>query len=44
MSAQEATARIKINQLLKTATWRCFADGKQPANIQLKAYKQLRIR
>ena len=37
MSVQEATARVKVNQLLKTAAWRCFADGKQPANIQLKS-------
>ncbi len=28
MSAKEATARIKINQLLETAGWRFFADGK----------------
>ena len=36
MSAKEATARIKINQLLEAAGWRFFADGKTPANIQLE--------
>ncbi len=33
---KEATARIKINQLLEAAGWRFFAEGKQPANIQLE--------
>jgi len=32
----EATARIKINRLLEAAGWRFFADGDQPANIQLE--------
>ena len=32
----EATARIKINRLLEVAGWRFFADGDQPANIQLE--------
>ena len=32
----EATARIKINKLLEAAGWRFFADGDQPANIQLE--------
>ena len=36
MSLKEATARIKINKLLEAAGWRFFADGKQPANIQLE--------
>ena len=33
---KEATARIKINKLLEAASWRFFADGKLPANIQLE--------
>jgi len=33
---KEATARIKINQLLQTAGWRFFADETGPANIQLE--------
>ena len=33
---KEATARIKINKLLEFASWRFFADGKLPANIQLE--------
>lgn len=36
MSAKEAAARIKINDLLKAAGWRFFADGGLPANIQLE--------
>ncbi len=36
MSAKEATARIKINQLLEAAGWRFFADEKGPANICLE--------
>jgi type I restriction enzyme, R subunit len=36
MSVKEATARIKINELLEAAGWRFFADGKLPANIQLE--------
>jgi type I restriction enzyme R subunit len=33
---KEATARIKINQLLAAAGWRFFQDGKLPANIRLE--------
>ena len=33
---KEATARIKINKLLKTAGWRFFTDANGPANIQLE--------
>ena len=29
----EATARIKINNLLEAAGWHFFADGNKPANI-----------
>lgn len=36
MSAKEATAHIKINELLKAAGWLFFADGGLPANIQLE--------
>nr|MBA3966156.1 DEAD/DEAH box helicase family protein [Nitrospirales bacterium] len=36
MSAKEATARIKINNLLDGAGWRFFADGDTPANIRLE--------
>jgi len=36
LSVKEATARIKINQLLEAAGWRFFATGKAPANIQLE--------
>ena len=36
MSNKEATARIKINQLLVTAGWRFFPDGIEPANIRLE--------
>lgn len=36
MSAKEATARIKINQLLAAAGWRFFADAHGPANIRLE--------
>ena len=32
----EATARIKINNLLEAAGWRFFADGDKPANICLE--------
>ena len=32
----EATARIKINNLLEAAGWRFFADGNKPANICLE--------
>ena len=36
MPAKEATARIKINQLLEAADWRFFADNRGAANIQLE--------
>lgn len=36
MSNKEATARIKINQLLVSAGWRFFPDGAEPANIRLE--------
>lgn len=36
MSNKEATARIKINQLLISAGWRFFPDGIEPANIRLE--------
>ena len=36
MPNNEAQARIKINKLLEEAGWRFFADGDQPANIQLE--------
>jgi type I restriction enzyme R subunit len=36
MVSKEATARIKINNLLEAAGWRFFADGKSPANVQLE--------
>lgn len=32
----EATARIKINNLLEAARWRFFAEGDKPANICLE--------
>ena len=32
----EATARVKINELLKKAGWRFFAEGDKPANIRLE--------
>ena len=36
MSAKEATARIKINELLREAGWRFFDDQNGPANIVLE--------
>jgi len=36
MSNKEATARIKINNLLETAGWRFFASNDGPANIRLE--------
>jgi type I restriction enzyme, R subunit len=36
MPVKEATARIKINNLLEAAGWHFFADGKKPANIRLE--------
>ena len=32
----EATARIRINNLLEKAGWRFFTDGDNPANIRLE--------
>ena len=32
----EATARLKINRLLERAGWRFFAEGNNPANVQLE--------
>ena len=32
----EATARLKINRLLERAGWRFFAEGNEPANVQLE--------
>ena len=32
----EATARIKIDELLKKAGWRFFDEGDRPANIRLE--------
>ena len=37
MPEKEATARIKINRLLEVAGWRFFAEGNNPANIQLES-------
>jgi type I restriction enzyme R subunit len=36
MPDKEATARIKINNLLEAAGWRFFAEGNKPANIRLE--------
>jgi type I restriction enzyme R subunit len=36
MAEKEAVARIKINKLLESASWRFFGDGNSPANIQLE--------
>ena len=36
VAVKEATARIKINRQLESAGWRFFADGDNPANIQLE--------
>jgi type I restriction enzyme R subunit len=36
MTAKEATARIKINNLLNAAGWRFFPEGVAPANIRLE--------
>jgi len=36
MTAKEARARIKINQLLISAGWRFFDDSGGPANIVLE--------
>ena len=33
----EATARLKINNLLEKAGWRFFKEGSKPANVQLEA-------
>ena len=37
MTAKEATARVKIDQLLKEADWRFFDDEKGPASIRLES-------
>ena len=42
MGNKEATARIKINKLLEAADWRFFADGNNPANIQLEPCVKLK--
>ncbi len=36
MTAKEATARVKINNLLIAAGWRFFPEGNAPANIKLE--------
>jgi type I restriction enzyme, R subunit len=36
-AVNEATARMKINNLLEAAGWRFFAEGNEPANILLEA-------
>jgi hypothetical protein len=36
MANKEATARIKINKLLESASWRFFPVGSGPANIRLE--------
>ncbi|MBI4569756.1 MAG: DEAD/DEAH box helicase family protein [Planctomycetes bacterium] len=36
MVTKEATARIKINNLLEAAGWRFFADSNRRANVQLE--------
>jgi len=41
MSAKEAKARIKINELLKNAGWRFFDEGNKPANIQVETNVKL---
>ena len=38
----EATARLKINQLLANAGWRFFDDDHGPANIRLEAHVALK--
>ncbi|MBX2997126.1 MAG: DEAD/DEAH box helicase family protein [Caldilineaceae bacterium] len=42
MPQSEATARIKINDLLKAAGWRFFADVSGPANIVLEPSVKLK--
>ena len=42
MSAKEATARIKINELLSAAGWRFFAENGKAANIRLEHTVQLK--
>ncbi|MBX2997787.1 MAG: DEAD/DEAH box helicase family protein [Caldilineaceae bacterium] len=42
MPQSEATARIKINDLLKAAGWRFFADANGPANIVLEPSVKLK--
>jgi type I restriction enzyme R subunit len=36
VAEEEARARIKINKLLEAAGWRFFAEGSEPANIQIE--------
>lgn len=43
MAHKEATARIKINQLLEKADWRFFPNAQGPANIQLEPKVKLKI-
>lgn len=38
---KEATARVKINNLLDAAGWRFFAEDGKPANIKLEHIKTL---
>lgn len=42
MSVKEATARIKINQLLAESGWSFFDDGNTKANIQLEANAKIK--
>ena len=43
MPSKEATARIKINNLLEAAGWRFFADGNHAANIRLEPSVTLKV-
>ncbi len=36
MVHKEAASRFKINKQLEASGWRFFAEGRPPANIQLK--------
>lgn len=42
MAAKEATARIKINELLEAAGWRFFEEDGKPANICLELHAKLK--
>ena len=42
MNTNEAAARLKIDELLKRASWRFFPEGDRPANVQLEAGVSLR--